>query len=167
MQVNGTTGTENAKPFLCSTCGSDSFVAHAYRGRGRDEVFRRCKPCSRKATEAWKRGDSQLAAKYRLRQNAHRRTTAKARRVALRESVLNLYGNRCGYCGTDDPVVLDLDHVTGGGNKDRKTSWAYSAYSKALKNKEDFQILCRNCNWKKFRTGHVPTIALAEGAKSF
>ena len=44
-----------------------------------------------------------------------------------------------------------MDHKNGGGNKDRKKfgTNTKTLYENIKKNKENYQILCANCNWIK------------------
>jgi len=67
--------------------------------------------------------------------------------------MLEAYGGKCAGCGIDDPVVLTLDHIHGGGGAERKSiSQARDAafYSKRLGYPKDrFQLLCANCNMRK------------------
>jgi hypothetical protein len=53
-------------------------------------------------------------------------------------------------CGIIDARVLTIDHVNGGGNKERirtGASWGY--YKKMLESPDQFQVLCWNCNHLK------------------
>lgn len=46
--------------------------------------------------------------------------------------------------------VLDLDHINGGGRKDRegfKTPQAFYQHLKRAGFPEGLRVLCRNCNW--------------------
>jgi hypothetical protein len=67
------------------------------------------------------------------------------------------YGGRCACCGEDDPNVLELDHVCGGGNRHRKiTGVGHLAYRWVVRNdfpQDLFQLLCGNCHNAKTRTG--------------
>ena len=70
-----------------------------------------------------------------------------------RMEILSMIGTKCVKCGFDDYRALHIDHVNGGGNKERKThshSWSYKFWKNALvERKEDYQVLCANCNWIK------------------
>jgi hypothetical protein len=58
---------------------------------------------------------------------------------------------KCEICGIDDRDVLCLDHIDNDGSKHRKECKYSSIYSWVETNNypEGFQVLCRNCNWKK------------------
>lgn len=69
-----------------------------------------------------------------------------------KQEVFDHYGHRCNRCGHVDEDVLIVDHVNNDGAAHRKVVRnAYSFY-KSIKDAgfpTTFQILCRNCNWKK------------------
>lgn len=58
----------------------------------------------------------------------------------------------CNKCGFNDIDCLDLDHIDNDGNKTRKETNKMGIYF--YLNKLDYpigyQVLCRNCNWKKY-----------------
>ena len=86
---------------------------------------------------------------------------AKYRRYALKvkEKVYAQYGNCCKQCGFDDRRAMQLDHVLGGGTKERKEKrWSNaSVYSDALKHPEKYQLLCANCNAiKRYENMEIP-----------
>ena len=68
----------------------------------------------------------------------------------LRSAVIAYLGGKCCQCGYSDPRALQIDHIDGGGNKDRsKRSW-YKRYGDILSGADGgFQLLCANCNWIK------------------
>lgn len=70
-----------------------------------------------------------------------------------RENLLNLLGNVCCKCGFSDKRALQIDHIHGGGIKERKlynTKDYHRIVLKSLENKENkYQLLCANCNWIK------------------
>jgi hypothetical protein len=78
----------------------------------------------------------------------------------LRAKVLQVLGSRCVYCGFSDPRALQIDHIRGGGAKERRTlnkgKWGNpgGVWRLILKmSKEErllkYQLLCANCNWIK------------------
>jgi len=81
------------------------------------------------------------------------RVLAKIR--TLRASVVRGYGDQCICCGDNDPNVLELDHVKGDGNEQRRKLTPQGIYRWAVKNNfpASLQLLCANCHTAKTRTG--------------
>ena len=58
----------------------------------------------------------------------------------------------CKKCGFDDIRALQIDHVHGGGNKEKQMHGLgfYNRYELIVKaSPNSYQILCANCNWIK------------------
>jgi len=72
----------------------------------------------------------------------------------LRDKFMKQYGGRCECCGTSYDPFLTLDHVDGGGNKDRANKNNSRIYLDAMKvvDKNKYQILCMNCNLAKSKS---------------
>ena len=66
-----------------------------------------------------------------------------------RLKVIDKLGSNCNKCGMSDIRVLQIDHVNGGGYKERNMGlWAY--LNKVLDDTTGiYQLLCANCNWVK------------------
>ena len=81
----------------------------------------------------------------------HVRAYRRNRGFELKEAVYTLYGKRCARCGIADIRVLQIDHVFGGGSKEKRAIGhnQHSFYSLILKHPERYQLLCANCNWIK------------------
>lgn len=84
------------------------------------------------------------------------RTIHERERLAkLREKALEKLGGAvCKHCGFSDVRALQIDHVNGGGYKERK----HKSPSKVIQNIRDmsvrearkkYQVLCANCNFIK------------------
>jgi hypothetical protein len=71
----------------------------------------------------------------------------------LRRQVIAGYGGKCVECGEDDPVVLELDHIEGGGNDERKKVRGKYFYDKLIQQNfpSGYQILCANDHRRKTR----------------
>jgi predicted HNH restriction endonuclease len=73
-----------------------------------------------------------------------RRRTARDRRAAAIEAL----GGVCTWCGIDDYRVLEIDHVDGGGHRERSTTDRITIW-KAITDgtrRDEFQALCANCH---------------------
>ena len=85
-----------------------------------------------------------------------RRLYQRARYARKRIEILEFLGGRCAHCGFDHPKALQVDHIQGGGNKERKkiapTSGGLTAsvlWNLVMTNPEKYQLLCANCNFIK------------------
>ena len=101
-----------------------------------------------------------------LRKNPEKARTfwrAKRKRVLVRikQRLFDLLGDKCARCGLDDKRVLQVDHINGYQGKresyKRSGTYLYRHIISGRLPKEDYQILCANCNWiKKFENKEVP-----------
>jgi len=107
----------------------------------------------------------------RLKPESKRKRNEQERklRVIYRSKCLEILGGICkclqdncchdGPCQIIDPEALVMDHINGGGRKDRKKHPLTGLELRRLANnpnelKSKYQILCANCNIKKmFREG--------------
>jgi len=68
----------------------------------------------------------------------------------LRHDTIIALGGVCIKCGFSDERALQIDHVNGGGNAERKVLVNRQAfYHKILDDSTGYQLLCANCNWIK------------------
>jgi hypothetical protein len=67
---------------------------------------------------------------------------------ARRKKVIENYGNACQCCGESIYEFLTIDHVNGGGTKERETFGVTSLISKIIRENypDDYRVLCYNCN---------------------
>lgn len=75
----------------------------------------------------------------------------------LRAQVLTVLGEKCARCGFADKRALQVDHREGNGTRERR--WRTKAgricqsgiptYRRVLREPEEYQLLCANCNWIK------------------
>jgi hypothetical protein len=76
---------------------------------------------------------------------------ARELRKRKRLEIFELLGNKCAQCGISDQRVLQIDHINGGGARERKIFHSnhpyYSHVFEELKHgPKDYQLLCANCN---------------------
>lgn len=131
---------------ICIGCGQkkplpESFHRHSVGPWG---YRTKCKECAIAQRMAWRRENRERA----LRQErAWAAKTAPQKRVRLRQRVTSKLGDACARCGFDDPRALQIDHLNGGGNQERKTHGWWGVYKRILAGDvEGFQLLCANCN---------------------
>lgn len=77
---------------------------------------------------------------------------------ALKYEVFAAYGNICACCGESEKMFLQIDHIAGGGKKDRDAGLFSATWYRWLKRSgfpKDYQLLCANCNWGKHLNGGV------------
>ena len=67
----------------------------------------------------------------------------------LRRRALTALGMKCSKCGYDDIMALQIDHKFGGGTKERRKFSYPMYYLYILRNLENYQVLCANCNMIK------------------
>src|SRR6266567_2722001 len=85
------------------------------------------------------------------------RGRAKQARDTLRQQVIAAYGGKCANCGEARAEFLAIDHINGGGHK--HTTAIGSGFHMCYwlrKNgfpRDNFQLLCHNCNWAKWTSG--------------
>ncbi len=78
-------------------------------------------------------------------------------RRKLRAKTLEVMGNKCVKCGFDDARALQIDHVKGGGHKERKEqrflgggkTYHLEVIASVESGEGKYQLLCANCNWIK------------------
>ncbi len=79
---------------------------------------------------------------------------SKAYRVRKRKEALAALGGKCARCDVDDWRCLQIDHINGGGAKERRearNSGTISRYIGIIQfpDLQHLQVLCANCNWIK------------------
>lgn len=86
---------------------------------------------------------------------------AREYRWKLKRQTLKSYGGKCACCGEKQIEFLAIDHVNGGGNKERRknrTIQSHKFYFWLRKRNfpKGYQVLCHNCNMAKSHFGGCP-----------
>lgn len=98
----------------------------------------------------YKRGMISEARDARKRERPMIRESERSQNDELRDKVLDQYDRKCATCGFNKDIrVLQLDHINGGGNQERRKIGTRGIRRNALKNPELYQLLCPTCNWTK------------------
>jgi len=71
----------------------------------------------------------------------------------IKKATFDILGNKCVKCGFLDERALQIDHINGGGRKERMNMVGTTFYKfvleSVLKEENRYQLLCANCNWIK------------------
>ncbi len=118
---------------------------HEYRKRNKQRL--------NEYTKAWQKRNPE---KHKVH---YMRTTQ-----TLKRKIFDAYGNKCACCGENTYEFLAVDHIHGGGNQHRKKitgrGGGGGAFYRWLRNngfpKDDFRLLCHNCNLARAFYGKCP-----------
>ncbi len=141
----------------CTKCGEtkplETFRVDRSKRSGHKQP---CQDCNVRLVCAWQKGDTPKARAWRQQSRAR---TVKAGR-ALRQQILLIYGSRCACCGESTPEFLTIDHIKNDGAAHRKEVGEGGRFYKWLRRqgfpKDNFQLLCFNCNCAKGIHGECP-----------
>lgn len=122
------------------------------RGGDRPNAVRsRCVTCDQMRAQS-----NQAKPKNRVAHNAR----CRANRLKVRRTILSAYGGKCSCCGEEREEFLALDHVNGGGSKQRKNGFSTSGsiyrYAIRMGFPPTFRLLCHNCNSALGWYGYCP-----------
>ncbi|HKB38910.1 MAG TPA: hypothetical protein VKD72_20880 [Gemmataceae bacterium] len=87
------------------------------------------------------------------------RAGMKSWRQELRDAVLDAYGRSCACCGETLVDTLCIDHINGGGSKERRaglTGYTFYRWLKANGFPPGFETLCGACNLAKRNKSECP-----------
>lgn len=161
------------KSKVCTRCKVKKKINEFYfkkSNTGQIKHISRCISCKRKIDSERNKLTYKLdPEKFKRRQNLYRlnnlekiKNQKKILYSRNRELVLNHYGSgypKCSCCGEKEKKFLEIDHINGGGSKERKKIGGGSTfYSYLISHKypKGFQLLCSNCNQAKGKYGICP-----------
>ena len=83
---------------------------------------------------------------------------------SCRKCVIDHYGGKCACCGENHIEFLAIDHIHGDGNQDRKEKggntklmfFLFREMKEGRDYKDQYQILCHNCNLSLGFYGYCP-----------
>jgi|SRR3990167_40583 len=92
--------------------------------------------------------------KYYEDHKEKRKIDSRSYYARQRGAIFGILGEKCALCGFNDMRALQIDHVRGGGGREKRENTTHTQYYKNILNKLlngsiDYQILCANCNWIK------------------
>ena len=115
------------KEISCKFCGVQFLATRS------DAI--RCKDCRQKYLQDYRRLDTTKG----RRSEQHRE---------LRQKAFEGYGGKCSCCGEKRFEFLAIDHVNGGGRKERETMSTNQIARQIVKSNfpSNYRVLCHNCN---------------------
>jgi len=116
-----------------------------------------CKVCNNSLMREWRHNNkeksSEMSKRFQAKHPGITTEWSRKKRIRIRREMVDAYGGKCIRCGIDDIDVLDIDHIDDSGSVHRKNGihgWRFYMLLKKLGYpKDNYQLLCRNCNWKK------------------
>lgn len=116
-----------------------------------------CKSCYNKQhykknrSERLKKEYSRYRSDAVYREKARQRAKERNKRIYRENKALLMeaLGDSCVRCGFDDKRALQFDHIHGGGVKQQGRLTWLQLQTWMLKNLDEIQVLCANCNWIK------------------
>jgi len=147
----------------CKKCGESKPIDSFYNQKSsKDGKMLWCKQCSDKSARDWASNNQVYQEKHRKygmeyfqKNKANIIFKRKEQYMTLKVKALSHYSGggipHCVRCGIDDIDVLCLDHINGGGTKERRGTPRKDIH-RILHCKnypEGYQTLCANCNLKK------------------
>ena len=111
---------------------------------------------AREESARWRAKYPDKAAARAERRKPARREQGKRLYKQRRDEILEFFGDKCVRCAFRDKRALQLDHIHGGGGKERKNGKANigEQYALMLADPETahakYQLLCANCNILKY-----------------
>lgn len=110
--------------------------------------------------DCWCKACRQAASLRVYKENKSSISEAQSRkRSQLRAEMLEAYGGKCSCCGESEPAFMTLDHINGGGKQHQREAGGTREILKQLKRegwpKDEYRILCYNCNCGRNRNGGV------------
>jgi hypothetical protein len=159
--------SKNQQQRICPDC-SHNHSAPGYCGEYCADCFRK-RETKRKAGWRTENRETDRVRIKRWRNDNLPKVAEGARRRSrrLRMEVITAYGGKCACpdCDVTTPEFLSVDHKNGGGNKHRRqlsgrshggTQHLYRWLKTNDFPRDNFQLLCRNCNAAKSEHGSCP-----------
>lgn len=101
----------------------------------------------------WKNQDErkEKSGKYYKTKSGEIKKYGRERYREIVNEIFELLGEKCSRCGYEDKRAIQIDHVNGGGNRERvargNTVQIYKDILDGARNgSKDFKLLCANCN---------------------
>jgi len=95
------------------------------------------------------------------RKNVCKSCQAVYEHTRIKLDMLEALGGKCACCGETNPLFLALDHVKNNGGEHRRQTHYQTHQTRRYARrlgwpKDEFQLLCHNCNFSKGHFGRCP-----------
>lgn len=153
------------KPYICKVHGAiEPYVNSHMDDRGNVRAFRTCPICKSNRTKKRYAEKTKEIAEYHAEWYKKNRTRTlainKVWREKLKSDIIDGYGGECECCRESNKEFLSVDHINGNGKEMRKTIHkGYGFYRNLLKlgfPKDNYRLLCMNCNFSYGKFGYCP-----------
>src|SRR3990167_10776802 len=114
---------------ICVKCKKKKSLTYFWKSKNHRWGLRNeCKNCQKKRRRKWyKKISPEKREKIRIyirkwnkKNKIKRRITSKKERKKLRRMVMGAYGKKCSCCNEKTYEFLGIDHIFGGGSKEKK-----------------------------------------------
>jgi hypothetical protein len=148
----------NKKP--CSKCSQekdiDEFPKYARSQYCGDGHRAKCKTCMYADT---KEDRKRYASRPEIRKQINLRANKSNRKSRI--DCINHYGRVCACCKESRIEFLVIDHINGGGNKEREKTkgsggWKFAVWLRQHDYPKGYRVLCHNCNSALGFYGYCP-----------
>ena len=90
--------------------------------------------------------------------NLSKKLAKRKQTLIIKDKIIKAYGGKCNCCGNSELLSLTIDHINGGGRKEYEQlkNKGSDFYKYLIKNnfpKDNYQLLCYNCNCCKSAFG--------------
>jgi hypothetical protein len=149
-----------AQPYSCGKCGPSPHYCHLRKNGLQRDCITCAKARARLRRETKGEEINEWHKQYQRRSRDKKSVKLKQIRRNLKTLVIAAYGGRCECCWETGWEFLSIDHKSGGGNKHREALGGSYSFYRWLRDsgfpKDEYQLLCMNCNFAIGKYGRCP-----------
>ena len=121
-----------------------SYKTYVTKQENRDKIKQR----TRKYYLSHKEHLAKMSIKWREQNKEKVHQYARNHKQKRRKQVIEYLGGKCINCGISDWRLLQVNHINGGGNEERRIRTNYKTWEQILNGERsgEFDVRCANCN---------------------
>lgn len=171
LSIHRTRTHRNPVEYNCIDCSVELTEDNQLRC-DRKRGIRLCRDCKENRTKTWNQ-ENDIHVRQRINKNYADRTQeqieidnaqnakrCREERTQLRSELLDAYGHMCVCCGIAIDEFLCIDHIFHNGSIDFRVHAGSLVFYRYLKKsgwpKDQYRLLCYNCNMSLGRYGYCP-----------